>query len=194
MPTEEDIERCEYSMTMKQLKTATNGIYENLPKSFSLHGQQIPRSLLRKRDLCILYLQHGGEILPKQRRRLQHFKPSKKPSIEQRKYERLMHQRTLDHKGPVPSTHEPSSKVYAGLVGVSEKKPSKTRKPSIERNSKRSKERSKPSRVRGATKRTPSASRVLKKLKRLQLEETSSQTKEEPLSSSSSSDDEQDQE
>lgn len=118
-PTEEEIDKCEHAMSMKQLKDKTNGIFARLPKSVVIRGRRTPRTLLRKRDLCYCYLAFGGDIKPKQPRNLKYYTPSKKASKEQRRYESLLRQRALDHKGKVPSTHKASNKKIHGDASLS---------------------------------------------------------------------------
>jgi hypothetical protein len=103
-PSEEELNACEYNMTMAQLK-APGGIFSTLPKSIVLNGKRIPRTALRKRDLCRLYLSRGGKVMSKTRRKLKHYSIPKKPSIEQRKYEKLIQQRSLDHKTSRDKVH-----------------------------------------------------------------------------------------
>jgi hypothetical protein len=55
---------CENNMSMEQLKDP-NGVFSKMAKSFLIDGKPVPKSLLRKRDLCRQYLLHGGVVYPK---------------------------------------------------------------------------------------------------------------------------------
>ena len=113
VPTEADIDLCEYNMTMAQLKDP-DGIFASIPKSVIIDGRKIPRTALRKRDLCALYLSMGGEITSKAQRALKNWTPAKKPSPEQVKYDKLMEQRSRDHNGTKSSLkHEGTSRKYS---------------------------------------------------------------------------------
>ncbi len=97
VPTEAELDTCEHNMTMAQLKDPKGLIFAKMPKSVLVNGKRIPRTALRKRDLCKLYLSLGGTIGRKQRRVLKHYSQPSKPSIEQRRYEKILEQRSLDH-------------------------------------------------------------------------------------------------
>ena len=108
-PTEEQLNVCEYNMTMAQLKDPNNGIFYQMPKSVIVNGKKIPRTALRKRDLCRFYLMQGGAIGPKTRRQIKNYTVPKKPSIEQTRYEKLLNQRKLDHKPSKAKTSLPDT-------------------------------------------------------------------------------------
>src|SRR2546429_47833 len=116
-PSETDIQLCMASMSMQQLKDPKNGIFSKMPKSMLLRGRRIPRTALRKEDLCRLYLALGGTIQARTQRKLKHYTASKKRSAEQRKYEKLLEQRTLDHSGPKSITHEDQKKRRTSIGG-----------------------------------------------------------------------------
>ena len=111
-PSEEDLNACEYNMTMAQLKDPT-GTFSKMPKSVIVNGKRIPRTALRKRDLCRFHLLLGGKIPSKTRRVIKNYSVPKKPSIEQARYEKLVDQRSLDHK-PKKSLEE-NKKRHASL-------------------------------------------------------------------------------
>ncbi len=95
--SEEDLNRCEYNLSMAQLKDP-KGAFAKMPKSLIVDGKRIPRSALRKRDLCRFYLLFGGTIPDKVRRKIKNYTVPKKPSVDQVRFEKLQEQRSLDHK------------------------------------------------------------------------------------------------
>jgi len=96
-PTEAEIDACEHNMNMSQLKDPKSPIFAKMPKSVLVNGKRIPRTALRKRDLCRLYLTLGGKLQRKEPRVLKHYTQPAKPSIEQKKYQKIVEQRSLDH-------------------------------------------------------------------------------------------------
>ncbi len=138
---------CENNMSMAQLKDP-NGVFAKMPKSFLIDGKPVPKSLLRKRDLCRQYLLHGGPVYPKKVREIKGYvRPEKKTiSVDQQKLEALKRQRKLDHsevktssikKAPLKMTSHaaatPSSASTKKVVSMSQAPPRLPKPPSFKK-------------------------------------------------------------
>lgn len=127
-PTSVDLDLCEKHMEMKDMKDPNSSVFQKMPKSVFVHGRAVPRTALRKRDLCHLYLLLGGKIIKKAPKPLKHFTISKKKSKEQKKYEDFVEMRDKkDHKTTMKKNikHESATKTILKNTkgGESKRKP-----------------------------------------------------------------------
>lgn len=104
-PTEAEVDQCEFHMSMATLRDA-DGPYKKIPRSVKVNGRRIPKSALRKRDLCREFLRYGGKVSKRVSKELKHWTPPRKISAEERHQEKLQHQRLLDHHGSKTSSHQ----------------------------------------------------------------------------------------
>lgn len=130
-PTSTDLDLCEQHMEMKDMKDKNSEVFKKMPKSVHIHGKSVPRTALRKRDLCHLYMLLGGKIIKKPPKILKHYTQSKKPSKEQKKYPEFIDNQEKDHnkkntnnsvkKSSLKKTSQPKS---GDQTKISNKKPS----------------------------------------------------------------------
>lgn len=127
-PTDDDVDSCEWRMEMSELRK-TQVYLEVMPKSFDINGRQVPKSQLRKRELCREYLRYGGTVGERKRKALKHWKPPRKISQEERQEARLALQRSRDHNG----SKKKSSQRRTSVKRPSSSKKTSTRRPSLNR-------------------------------------------------------------
>jgi hypothetical protein len=101
-PSREEIDLCDINLELKDMRATAE--FLAMPLSIMMRRKdkfvRTPRSAMRKRDTCRLYLMMGGSISKKPEKNLGHFSKPRRPSREEKKHDQLVEQRARDHSKP----------------------------------------------------------------------------------------------